>query len=179
MSIPQPPKPVKLVVSLFMRDKRLIRPVSAALVERFGPMDVVGSWLPFDFTDYYQPEMGSPLFRRMMAFEKLISQTDLPRIKIATNRIEQEYAKDGVRTVNIDPGYLSHERFVLATGKNFTHRIYLDQGIYADLTLVYTKGAFKALPWTYPDYQDPHMLAYLERVRGKYLADFKREEAKA
>jgi hypothetical protein len=66
-----------------------------------------------------------------------------------------------------------HERFVLATGKNYSHRIYIGKGIYADLTLIYTKGAFQKLPWTYPDYTDKNMLAYLEHVRNKYIADLK------
>jgi hypothetical protein len=80
--------------------------------------------------------------------------------------------------VNIDPGYLVHERFVLATGKNFTHRIHLAEGIYADLTLIYTKGAFQTLPWTYPDYADEKMLFFLEGVRKKYLVDMKGTEVK-
>ena len=171
MSRPQPPKPAKLVISLFMQDKSLIVPVTHALAERFGPVDIASKWFPFDFTTYYAAEMGAPLFRRMLAFKPLIKQTALTEAKITTNTLEQEYSSNGKRLVNIDPGYLLQERFVLATGKNFTHRIYIGRQIYADLTLIYTKGRFQTLPWTYPDYADGVMLSYLTRVRQKYVVD--------
>ena len=77
----------------------------------------------------------------------------------------------GRRRVNLDPGYLLLERFVLASGKNFTHRIYIGQGIYADLTLMFQKGAFRTLPWTYPDYAARDMQSFLTQVRRKYAAD--------
>jgi hypothetical protein len=87
--------------------------------------------------------MGGPLHRRLMVFKSLVEQTELAAIKRMTNELEQKYQRQGQRRVNIDPGYLLAERFVLATGKNFTHRIYIGQGIYADLTLIYQKGDFK------------------------------------
>jgi hypothetical protein len=117
--------------------------------------------------------MGSPLYRRLLVFKKLVSQDALVEIKLLTNGLEKINCRDQKRRVNIDPGYLSHERFVLATGKNFTHRLYLMKGIFADLTLIYTKGNFQALPWTYPDYKDPKMLTFLETVRKKYVVDLR------
>ena len=86
---------------------------------------------------------------------------------------ENRFEIDDKRQVNIDPGYLSAERFVLATGKNYTHRIYLSKGIFADLTLIFTKGNFHTLPWTYPDYADLRMIRFLKIVREKYLLDLK------
>lgn len=173
MSNPQNPKPVKLVISLFMGEKDLLHPVAEYLRNNFGPADLIGPWLPFDFTDYYSSEMGRPLFRRMLAFKNLIEQEQLAEIKVATNRLEQQYSSNNCRAVNIDPGYLMHERFVLASAKNFAHRIYIGKCIYADLTLIYTQGAFQTLPWTYPDYAEKEMLGFLERVRNKYLFDMK------
>jgi hypothetical protein len=117
--------------------------------------------------------MGEPLFRRVMAFGGLINQGALASIKRTTNAIEDTYAIEGKRRVNIDPGYMLAERFVLATGKNFTHRIYIGGGIYADLTLMYQKGAFRALPWTYPDYAGEKMQDFLTLVRDRYLRDMK------
>ncbi len=143
------------------------------MTDRFGAIDMVSLWFPFDFTTYYAPEMGSPLFRRVLAFKTLIQQTGLVDIKLATNEIERAYSAGGKRRVNLDPGYLVHERLVLATGKNYSHRIYLDKGIYADLTLTYRRGAFEALPWTYPDYAHYHLMSFLERVRKKYVFDVK------
>ena len=175
MSQPKTPKPAKLVIGLFMKEKSLFAPVAEELAEKFGPVDMISSWFPFDYTTYYEPEMGAGLFRRMLVFKRLIKQSALAGIKIITNDLEKKYLKDDKRMVNIDPGYMLQERFVLATGKNYTHRIYIGMGIYADLTLIYTKGAFQKLPWTYPDYADKKMLAYLELVRSKYVADLRKE----
>ena len=106
--------------------------------------------MPFDYTSYYEREMGLGLKRRMMAFKTLIPQGGLSAVKQKTNAIEKRFKAQGKRMVNIDPGYLLRERFVLATGKNFAHRIYIGDQIYADLTLIFHKGAFQSLPWTYP-----------------------------
>ena len=115
--------------------------------------------------------MGTPLFRRRLAFKPLIEQLQLAAVKVTTNRLEDQYTRSGRRRVNIDPGYLLYERFVLASGKNFSHRIYIGHRIYADLTLIYQGGAFEKLPWTYPDYADRPILSFLEQVRDKYAAD--------
>ena len=171
MSQPSPPAPAKLVIGFFLCDRDLAAPVIDSLVERFGPPDLVSQWMPFDYTAYYAREMGQPLFRRLVAFRELIAQTDLVAIKVKTNQIEQQLIRDVQRQVNIDPGYLLAERFVLASGKNFSHRIYLDHGIYADLTLMYERGRFKSLPWTYPDYGDEPVQSILRKVRRKYIAD--------
>ena len=156
-----------------MKEKSLIVPIVTELVEKIGSIDMVSPWLDFNYTSYYEPEMGSPLFRRVFAFKSLIEQSSLPEIKIITNKIETEYSKNDKRLINIDPGYMLQARFVLATGKNYAHRIYIGLGIYADLTLIYQKGSFRKLPWTYPDYTEKNMLTYLEMVRNKYVADLK------
>jgi len=174
MSLPQQPKPAKLVIGLLMKDKALLEPLAAELASLFGSADTVSSWMPFDYTAYYKSELGSPLFRRLLTFETLIDQQELAAIKLATNRLERAYSRNRRRRVNIDPGYLLYERFVLASGKNFAHRIYIGHCIYADLTLIYRKSAFETLPWTYPDYADQPIRSFLERVRKKYAVDLKR-----
>lgn len=179
MSRPEAPLPAKLVIGVFLKARPLLEEVAGVLIERFGPLDLVSPWFDFDFTRYYLPEFGEPLYRRMLSFKNHIVQQHLAAAKVATNAIEARFLREGRRLVNIDPGYLARERFVLATGKNFTHRIYLDQGIYADLTLLFQKGNFRALPWTYPDYTQPEMLAWLHRVRRKYIADLRRIQEKA
>jgi hypothetical protein len=171
MSKPQEPKPAKLVIGLFMQDRALFEPLAAELASEFGCLDMVSPWMPFNYTTYYQQEMGTPLFRRLLAFKPLIEQLQLAAVKLTTNRLEDQYTRSGRRRVNIDPGYLLYERFVLASGKNFSHRIYIGHRIYADLTLIYRGGAFEKLPWTYPDYADRPILSFLEQVRDKYAAD--------
>ena len=173
MNRPQTPKPAKLVIGFFLKEKDLVVPVVKALVDKFGPVDIVSPWFPFNFTTYYEAEMGAPLFRRMLAFETMIKQSALSDIKLTTNDLELEYSKNSKRIINLDPGYMLRERFVLATGKNYSHRIYIGKRIYADLTLIYIKGRFRKLPWTYPDYAEQNMLTYLERVRNKYVIDLR------
>jgi hypothetical protein len=173
MSLPQEPKPGKLIIGLFMKDKPLFEPLTAELISAYGPLDLVSSWIPFDYTSYYESEMGSPLFRRLLSFRNLIGQGELATIKVFTNSLEESCSQNGRRRVNIDPGYLLLERFVLASGKNFSHRIYIGQKIYADLTLIYQHGAFRTLPWTYPDYADRPILRFLVQARNKYALDLK------
>jgi hypothetical protein len=174
MSVPQTPKHAKLVIGIITLELKIIDNLLTELASQFGQIDLVSPWMRFNYTTYYEPEMGSPLFRRMFAFKALISQGDLSEFKLATNQMENHYSHQGRRRVNIDPGYMLRERFVLASGKNFSHRIYIGGGIYADLTLIYHKGSFKTLPWTYPDYSDVGMLKFLEQVRNKYILDAKR-----
>jgi hypothetical protein len=174
MSNPTAPDPAKLVIGMFTRDKTLFAPVASELVERFGMTDTVSAWMDFDYTGYYAREMGSPLFRRMMSFEALIGQDDLADIKLWTNDLEKRHSASENRIVNIDPGYMLPSRFILATGKDYAHRVYIGNGIYADLTLMYKNGSFVTLPWTYPDYADKNMIFYLKNVRDRYALDVKK-----
>lgn len=170
MSQPREALPAKLVAGLLFNDFPTQQQVLKTLVDRFGPLDFLSEARPFTFTSYYNREMGPGIFRQTAAFLQLGRPEDLPDIKIFTNRVEADLSQeDGRRRVNIDPGFLSEERFILATGKNFTHRIYLRDGIYADLTLIYQKGAFQILPWTFPDHRDPLLLHYLAVLRQKLI----------
>lgn len=173
MSVPHPPRPAKLVIGLLLARQDLFAALAGELEAAFGCVDLASAWMPFDYTTYYAKEMGSSLSRRVLAFRALMDQERLPEIKSTTNAIECAHALDGRRQVNIDPGYLLLERFVLATGKNYSHRIYLGQGIYADLTLIYRRGTFQALPWTYPDYAGLPLRRFLLAVRDKYALDLK------
>ena len=179
MSIPKDPDPAKLVVGCIMNDKSCIEKLFSLLEETFGPVDMISRWLGFAFTDYYYKEMGSPLFRKVFAFKNLIAQEELALIKEKTNELETRFMISGKRAVNIDPGYLVSSRFILATGKEYSHRIYIGRKIYADLTLMYSKKeGFKTLDWTYPDYASQSMILFLSKVRDKYLLDLKRVKEK-
>ena len=130
---------------------------------------------PFDLTTYYTKEMGTPLFRHFITFEALIPMTSLPDIKHATNRLEKDYGTEtGDRRINIDPGYLCLEHVILATTKGYSHRPYLREGIYADLTLVYHDESFRPLEWTYPDYRQAEVISLFNHWRKKYREDLKR-----
>ena len=168
MSIPTESDKVRLFSSLFSSEKDLIDKAIEELVERFGSPDVITPWLMFERTRYYEKEMGWPLYRRFITFKELITPEELVDKKLSTNKIEAKYSNEGKRRINIDPGYICLERLVLATGKNYTHRIYLSQGIYADLTLVFNKGTFKPLEWSYPDYSDEESIEFFNNEREKY-----------
>ena len=104
MSSPREPKPAKLVIGLLMKDRALIEPLAAEFDSLFGSLDMISSWMSFDYTAYYESELGSPLYRRLLTFETLIEQQELAAIKLATNRLEQTYSRNRRRKVNIDPG---------------------------------------------------------------------------
>ena len=175
MSRPGPADPAKLVVGALVNHKPLLIGVAKALMERFGEIEAASRWLPFDYTSYYAPEMGGSLWRRVLVFQQLHPQENLAGIKLQTNAIEDDFRIGSQRSVNIDPGLLLRERFILATGKNFSHRIYVGNGIYADLTLIYRQGGFQTLPWTYPDYADAPIRRFLTGVRKRYARQLKSE----
>jgi hypothetical protein len=168
MSSPAEADDVKLISSLFSAEKDLIDEVRAELSDRFGPLEWTSTILPFDRTRYYAREMGWPLYRRFISFHSLIEPEQIVDVKLTTNEMEGRHLKNGRRKINIDPGYVSLERLILATGKNYIHRIYLSNGIYADLTLVYHKNSFRPLDWTYRDYADPEVISCFNRVREQY-----------
>lgn len=168
MSNPVPPRKVKLISSIFSPSHGLIDLVIQELSSIFGPVDWISELIPFDRTRYYEREMGWPLFRRFLSFEELIDPGQLPDIKLKTNELELKHSNDTKRQVNIDPGYVGLERLVLATGKNYTHRIYLAKGIYADLTLIFHKGTFVPLKWTYPDYKEERVIRWFNKIRERY-----------
>lgn len=169
MSNPQPAEAVKLIVSLFSGDGSLIGEALRALSERYGRADFVSAPLPFAYTDYYAREFGGSLIRRFAAFERLIRPEELPDAKLWTNGLERRLSPGENRGVNIDPGYLAKAHLILATGKGYTHRPYLRDGIYADLTLMYHDRRFHRLPWTYPDYGGDEVTGMLLRIRERYL----------
>jgi len=173
MSKPNPAEPVKLIFSVFANDAGRLDEIIGILSSAYGQPDFISAMVSFDYTNYYCAEMGENLVRRFLSMEKLIRPEDLPDIKLATNEIEDRSASNSQRQVNIDPGYISKANLILATGKSYTHRPYLRDGIYADLTLVYQGKKFCSLPWTYPDYADEKQLFMLGKIREKYLLQLK------
>jgi hypothetical protein len=179
MSIPKQPDPAKLVVSCIMNDKKLAEALFHYLEKAFGPVDMISRWLDFSYTDYYYKEMGFPLHRKVFVFKNLIQQDELAWVKERTNEIEKSFSNGTKRNINIDPGYLLSSRFILATGKDYSHRIYIGKKIYADLTLMYSKSrGFTTLPWTYPDYASESMLDFISKIRDKYLLDLRATKGK-
>jgi len=146
--------------------------IDRALEEKFGPIDLRSPNWSFELTDYYTPEMGPNLVRRIVSFETLIDPGFLVDAKLTTNALELELTRqlrgpDRGRIVNLDAGYLTLGQMVLATTKSYSHRIYLNKGIWAEVTLRYYKGRYEKWEWTYPDYADGRYNEFLLAMREK------------
>ncbi len=168
MSVPLVPDLVQLVISVLSAEDSPVETLRGDLEKHFGPISDVSGPLKFDFTKYYDKEMGSGIRRWIVTAEKLVDPERLSEIKLLTNEIERKYSRQGRRQFNLDPGLLTLGNFVLATGKNNAHRIYLKKGIFGDLTLIFRKASYRPLEWTYPDYSDSVLLDILNRIREDY-----------
>jgi hypothetical protein len=173
MGLPTPPPPVKLLIALLSAEIDILTKAKQALEQRYGLTDAASAVLPWNTTDYYRDEMGEGLLRQFLAFERLISPEDIARIKLETNAEESALSSAASsatpRRVNLDPGYIDAAKLVLASTKNQAHRLYLSQGVYAEVTLLYHHKAFHPFMYTYEDYRWPETHEFLRRVRKRYL----------
>lgn len=169
------PKPVKLVVSAFAPGDALLSEAKETLITEWGAIDFESGLLPFVHTTYYEAEYGTGLVRRVWSFQPLVAPEALAAIKLRTNELEQGWAAAGRRKVNLDSGYVSMSKLVLATTKNYDHRIYLGRGIFAEVTLHYRSGAFRPWPWTYPDYASAQYCELFAQIRRLYVSQLQQE----
>jgi hypothetical protein len=165
--------PVKLIVGFIFNDDNAYRKATAILVRRFGAIDFESGVIPFSYTDYYEKEFGNDLKRVFISFKKLAPLDRLARIKIITNSIEHSLSVKKRRSVNIDPGFVDLAKLVLATTKDFCHRIYLSRGIFAEVTLVYKDKSYRHWDWTYPDYRTPEYIGIFNHIRELYTKQIK------
>jgi hypothetical protein len=172
MGQPRSPVPVLLVVVGFSRHEAALSWAKEQLQLRYGPIALSSEPYCFDQTRYYQDSMGTDLRKQLWAFEQLIAPDALPDIKRSSNTLEEELARSGTyqeeRPINLDPGYLNLGKFVLATTKDQAHRIYLRDGILAEVTLHFQAGRYRPWPWTYADYRLDAVLDFLGRARECY-----------
>ncbi|MCE5279616.1 MAG: DUF4416 family protein [Planctomycetaceae bacterium] len=212
MALPAQPAPVKLICGMISARAELFDAATAEMVKDFGPVDLSSEVFAFDLTHYYDQQMGSPLYRKFVAFERLVDPVVLAGAKLRTNQIEaqfatgathnsvvrvpdpsgsgmhgrdahatpQEHGRDAhatqpVRPINLDVGYLALSKLVLASMKNFSHRIYLRDGVYGEITLLYRGRRWEALEWTFPDFASGRYDAFLSEARRLLLAGPRRE----
>lgn len=169
MAHTQAPEPIKYFVAILFPTPEALAVGKQELSAAWGTLDFEGEDHPFDMTDYYEPEMGTPLYRRLVAFEQLMLPTELVEMKLRCNQIEDTLAIEGKRIVNLDAGYLDHNKIVLASAKGAGQKIYLDKGIYADLVGRYEKGRYQPFHWTFPDFKDGRYDKELLAIRQIYL----------
>jgi hypothetical protein len=172
MAAPRPIVPALLVVAAFSRHEDALAAARAELERECGPVALESEPFAFDQTAYYEPTMGAALRKQLWAFHDLIAPDRLAELKHRTNALEASIAASGAyaesRPINLDPGYLVLGKFLLATTKDQAHRVYLRDGIFAEVTLHYHAGAFRPWEWTYADYRLPGVLAFLEEARTFY-----------
>ncbi len=171
------PPPVRYFVSLIFNDSGPTAAVEEELCDFLGPIQERSLPTPFLHSTYYEKEMGRNLGRYFLLFERLTSREQLPEVKLRTNEIEARHAQQGNRTVNIDPGYVALEQVVLATTKGYAHRLYLGEGIFGDLTLMFENGSYRGLPWTYPDYRSEEIIALCNEWRQRYKESLRCQRA--
>jgi len=148
----RPPQKVKLIYGVLFKDLKIWEEARARIEAHFGPVDLVSGFYPFVETAYYEQEMGAELTRCYLSLQELKEPDVLVHAKQLSNLWEEQFSENGRRRINLDPGCLGESNLVLASTKNFSQRIYLGRGIYGEVTMIYARGDFTRLPWTYPDY---------------------------
>jgi len=170
---PQPHDKVCLIAGMLTAFPELFDRAAQAISERFGKVAAESEIMPFDFTDYYAPQMGETLQRKFFSFARPFEPERLAEVKLWTNKLEEQFAGPSFpvsRPVNIDPGYVAPSKLVLATTKDHAHRVCLHSGVYAEVTLSYVDKEFRPMPWTYPDYRTEAYRSFFQAVRDQLVA---------
>jgi len=171
------PKPAKLIIGILAADRNCLHAGIDAVTDKFGKADLTSHVWPFDQTDYYKEQTGARILRQFVSFEKLIGPGKLAKIKHQTNKLEQKLVKSLgqplSRPVNLDPGIIEPAKLILATTKDYSHRIYIGKKMYAEVTLMFDKGRWQPLDHTYPDYRQQCYFEFFDSVRTRLLEQLK------
>ncbi len=167
------PKPVKLIIGILAADENSLQAGLESTIAQFGAPDLTSQVFGFTQTEYYKDQTGDNILRQFVSFDKLIDPGELSKIKLKTNDIEEKLAKKLAlpfpRPVNLDPGMIEPAKLILASTKNFSHRIYIGDNIYAELTLSYCKGEWESYKYTFPDYKETRYHEFFSRVRDRLV----------
>ena len=164
-----PTERVKLIVGLISNDDALLGKIGAKLENKLkNKIDFESGVMGFDYTDYYNKEMGGSLKRKFLGFKKLVRLERIAKVKLLTNDIEKRFCTSGKRAVNIDPGYVDMAKLVLLSTKDYSHRVHIGNGIFAEVTLHYKNKRFESWPWTYPDYKSEEYARIFGIIRDIY-----------
>jgi hypothetical protein len=183
MAVPTSPLPVCRFAGLLAGSEEQLAAARFELAQWYGTIDDASDILPFTFTQYYDGEMGKNLLRQWVRFQALFNPEHLAKCKLETNMAETLLARQfnerrggegPQRPINIDPGYVHRYKVILATTKDHSHRVYLTEGIYGEVTLHWQQNRWTPWPWTYADYQSPEAGRFFERARSAYLEQLQR-----
>ena len=167
------PTPVKYFVGILFSQEETLDTALRCMAEKLGPLGLRSADFPFEVTDYYNAEMGSPIQRTFVELTALRDPGELPTLKQLTNEVEAVLAVDGRRKVNLDVGYLDLHKMILASAKYNGQKVYLGEGIYADVTLIYEHKAWHAVENTFPDFKSGDYTAFFDAIRQRYKAQLK------
>ena len=167
------PEPVKLIFGILGSNEEAVNAAMDLIKAKFGICDLESPTWPFNHTGYYAEETGKEILKKFVTVEKLIAPGRLAAIKHKTNKMEAKLAAaagyNPSRPVNIDPGYIEPSKLVLASTKNFSHRIYIGKRIWAEVTLIYSKGQWRSFEYTFPDHKEDRYHDFFSRVRNKLV----------
>ena len=176
------PQPVKLICGILACDASALDAARRRLTAELGAADLVSEVYPFDMTTYYATQAGPNILRQFVAFAERIDPGRLAAVKHTTNRLERELAVElncpWPRPVNLDPGLIEPSKLVLASTKNFAHRVYIGDNIYAEVTMTYVRGVWETFPFTFPDFKSGRYNEFLSRVR-KRLTEQAKEDSRS
>ena len=171
------PKPVKLIIGILAANYQCLHTAADSLSDKFGKVDFSSEVSAFVQTDYYKEQTGTRILRQFVSIKRLIEPGLLAKIKHQTNKLEQKLAKKLAlpltRPVNLDPGIIEPSKLVLATTKNYSHRIYIGKQMYAEVTLIFDKGCWRPQAYTYPDYKQQCYFDFFDKVRTQLLEQLK------
>ncbi len=166
MGVPHLSEEPILFVGILFSEKKIFDDIFPVLQDKFGKILFQSNIRPWKYSDHYNKELGTPIYRIFIFFDGIIDPSTLADIKLITNEMETIYSDAGKRRINLDPGYITLAKVVLASTKNYSHRIYLGKGIYAELALLYKNRQFTPMPYTYNDYKDQSYVTMFMKVRN-------------
>jgi hypothetical protein len=175
---PKTPINVKFFCGILYAKSGVLEACLDELKTFFGEVDYTSREISFDVTDYYEQEMGKGIKRLFVSFDKLIDPSELCAIKVKTNEVEERFAEQGKRPINLDPGYMDYDKVVLASAKQGPFKIYLDRGIWADMTLHYEKGRYYPTAWAFADFSDGRYNTFFLHMRERYKAALRSQRQK-
>lgn len=166
-----PVQPVTPILGVIYRDVAVVDDALMWIEKLMGDVALSSPEYPFDLTNYYAPEMGENLKRRFFLLDRLSDPTLLSKWKVETNKLEEQAAQrfGEQRPVNLDPGYMDGSKLVLASTKNHGHRIYVGQGIFAEVTLTFREGKWIRRDYTFPDFASGRYDEFLSKARDQHL----------
>jgi len=171
------PKPAKLIIGILAANRQCLHTAVEALTSKFGRTDFVSNVWQFTQTDYYKDQTGEHILRQFVSTEHLIAPALLAKIKHRTNKLEQKLAAKLAlplpRPVNLDPGIIEPSKLILASTKNYSHRIYIGKKMYAEATLIFDRGHWRPFDYTYPDYKQQCYFDFFDKVRTRLLEQLK------